>query len=80
MTIWATEWHSKNNLDGERRYIIHEHLLPALFKTRRECRAFIIGKYGYIVDRPDLQEEPHGWHVPKAVKVKVEKVRSKEAR
>jgi len=73
--LWAAEWHSKNYLDGDRRHIIYENLLPALFKTRRECRAFIKEKYGYIAERPDLQAEPHGWRTPKAVKVIISKIK-----
>jgi len=69
--LWAAEWHSKNQLDGERRHIIYENLLPALFRTRRECRDFIKEKYGYIAERPDLQNEPHGWRLPQAIKVKI---------
>jgi len=71
MNIWAAEWHSKNRLDGERRHIIYDNCLPALFRTRRECREFIKDTYGYIAERPDLQIEPHGWRVPHAIKVKI---------
>lgn len=72
INIWAAEWHSRNSLDGDRRYIIlGNDCLPLLFRTRRECRAFIKEKYGYIADRPDLRAEPHGWQMPQAIKVKV---------
>jgi len=69
--LWAAEWRSKNLLDGERRHIIYKDLLPALFRTRRECRSFIKERYGYIANRPDLRNEPHGWRTPQAVKVKL---------
>ncbi len=72
MNLWAAEWHSQNMPDGERRYIIYEGYLPALFRTRRECRQFIQTRYGYIAVRPDLREEPFGWRMPGAIKVKVE--------
>lgn len=71
-TWWAVEWHSVNRLDGDRRHLIWE-FPPRLFYTRRECRAFIEEKYGYIRERPDLQNEPHGWRMPQAVLVIVEK-------
>jgi len=73
--LWAAEWHSKNLLDGERRHIIYNNCLPALFRTRRECREFIKDKYGYIAERPDLRDEPHGWLLPQAVKVIITKGR-----
>ena len=71
VNLWAAEWYSKNLLDGERRHIINLNCLPALFRTRRECRAFIKEKYGYIAERPDLRVEPHGWRMPQAVKVEI---------
>jgi len=45
--------------------------LPALFRTRRECRDYIKEKYGYIKNREDLREEPHGWRLPRPVKVEI---------
>jgi hypothetical protein len=72
--LWAAEWHSNNYLDGETRHIIYgDDCIPALFRTRRECRLFIMDKYGYIKDRKDLRQEPHGWRLPQAVRVKVVK-------
>ena len=69
MGLWGAEWYSKCLLDGESRDIIYENLLPALFRTRRQCRDFIKDRYGFIAGRPDLQREPHGWRMPQAVKV-----------
>ena len=71
MTIWAAQWHSKNKLDGDRKHILNEDCLPVLFRTRQAAREWIKTKYGYIAERPDLQAEPHGWRMPKAVKVKI---------
>jgi hypothetical protein len=71
MTIWAAQWHSRNNLDGDSKYILYEGLLPKLFKTRKEAREYIEKRYGYIATRPDLRAEPHGWRMPQAIKVKV---------
>jgi hypothetical protein len=50
--------------------------LPRLFKTRREAREFAETEYGYIRTRPDLQREPHGWTVPKSIKVDVVEISS----
>ena len=75
MTLWAAEWYSKNKLDGERRHIIYANGVPALFRSRRACRNFINDQYGEIRDRSDLREEPHGWGIPKAIKVIVERVK-----
>ncbi len=72
MNLWAGQWYSRNKLDGITKHILYnEHCLPALFRTRRECREYIKEKYGYIKDREDLREEPHGWRLPKTVKVEV---------
>ncbi|KKN76881.1 hypothetical protein LCGC14_0365320 [marine sediment metagenome] len=69
--LWAAEWRSKNIQDGESRHILYDNCLPALFRTRRECREYIKARYGYIAHCPDLQTEPHGWKVPKAIKVDI---------
>ena len=71
--LWAANWRSCNELDGRKEHIIYENLLPALFRTRQDCRDFIKQKYGYIAERLDLQEEPHGWMTPIPIKVKFEK-------
>lgn len=70
-TYWAAEWHSVNRVDGDRRHLLHRDLVPVLFTTRRAARAYIDAEHGYIRDRPDLRAEPHGWHIPRAVLVRV---------
>jgi hypothetical protein len=78
-TYWAAEWRSVNRLDGDTRHLIHDtdhrechaQHFPLLFHTRREARAFIEEKFGYIRERPDLRSEPHGWRVPQPVLVQV---------
>ncbi len=80
---WAVLWHSRNRLNGDRRHFAHVHGVteqPALFMTRREAREFIKRQYGYIAGRKDLREEPHGWRVPKAVRVTVTVVTREEQR
>lgn len=74
--MWAPEWRSNNHLDGRRRHLClwHRHVgieFPTVFSSRRACRKFIEKHYGYIRNRRDLQQEPHGWRIPQAVKVKV---------
>ena len=70
-TRWAVEWYSRCKLDGEQRYFMWDGSNPALFVTRSQCRAHIKERYGYIKHRPDLRTEPHGWHLPRAVRVRV---------
>jgi hypothetical protein len=65
MKAWAVQWHSRNRLDGDSRFL----MWTPLFRNRRECRAYIDREWGYIRSRPDLRAEPHGWWVPKAVRV-----------
>jgi len=72
--LWAAQWRSKNKLDGETTHIIKVNLIPALFKTKRECLAFIKEKYGYIAMRKDLRIDPHGWKVPIPIKVRIEAI------
>jgi len=44
---------------------------PLLYRTRAECRTAIEIMFGYFRERPDLRAEPHGWKMPRPVKVKV---------
>lgn len=79
--LWAIEWNSTNRLDGQRRHLIRDRdtLLPLLFRTRRLARERIRQSYGYLRDRPDLRAEPHGWRMPRAVRVKIFIVERKAA-
>jgi hypothetical protein len=63
---------SDNRLDGHRAHLVCENLVPVLFATRQAARSFADEKFGYIRNRPDLRDEPHGWRIPRAVKVRVE--------
>lgn len=65
--MWALEWHSKN-AGGERRHIMFHNGLPYLFRTRREALEYREKHFGYI-RREDLRKEPHGWRLPKSVRV-----------
>jgi len=64
---WGVQWRSVNRLDGKSERLIW----TPLFHTRRECRRYIEERYGYIRQRPDLRAEPHGWRMPRAVRVLV---------
>jgi hypothetical protein len=76
--LWAAEWYQHNQLDGiTRRIVYDDRCLPALFRTRRECRDYITEKYGYIKTRKDLRQEPHGWRLPYPVKVEISNVEGK---
>lgn len=69
---WAVQWYSRNRLDGVTRHWEWDYERgPVLFHTRAAARAFIREKYGYIATRPDLRAEPHGWRVPRAIRVSV---------
>ena len=68
---WGALWHSENKLDGIKEYLCFENCLPVLFVTRRQCRDWITTKYGYIKKREDLQKEPHGWRMPRPIRVMI---------
>ena len=71
MTLWAAQWRSESKRDGKDEWLIRELRIPKLFTTRKEARSWIEFVYGYIRTRPDLRAEPHGWKMPRAVKVTV---------
>ena len=68
---WGAEWNSVCKRDGETRYIIFEGGMPLVFGTRAQARHWVKEKYGYIRYRPALQEEPHGWRVPRVVRIRI---------
>ncbi len=71
-TLWAVEHHSVNRLDGDRRWFEgNGEGLARTFRTRAEARAHIENEHGYLRTRPDLKAEPHGWRMPRAVRVTV---------
>ena len=84
---WAIEWRSDSALDGKRRCILGighfgAPLTPLpdcygayhtmVFRSRAKAREFIRRRYGYIAERPDLRREPHGWKMPRPVRVRVD--------
>jgi hypothetical protein len=70
---WGLLWYSRCALDGERSYIIRQRTasLPALFTTRREARDYANEHYGYIKQRIDLRQEPHGWRFPRPIRLRI---------
>ena len=72
---WGLEWYSRNALNGETRHLMWERpLVPLLFLTRADARAYAVQRYGYIKTRPDLRREPHGWRLPRPVRVDLVKL------
>lgn len=70
---WAILSRSKNRLDGAREYLIRDPSTraPLLRNTKREAGEWIEEHYGYLRNRPDLRAEPHGWRMPRPVRVDV---------
>ena len=72
---WAVLIRRQNRLDG---YVASFEGTPdhpsrvLLFHTRREARAHIETRYGYLRQRPDLRREPHGWLAPIPIRVSIE--------
>jgi len=73
VTMWGALWRSENLLDGPVRHLMFAEpwIAPALFRTREQARDWIRRHYGYLRGRPDLRREPHGWRMPKPVKVTI---------
>ena len=69
---WGVEWYSKCRLDGVTCHLMWQSpCQPAIFRTRKEAREWIQKRYGYIKTRMDLRQEPHGWRLPRPVRVRV---------
>jgi hypothetical protein len=71
--LWSVKWVSDSKLDGHTEHLMNVRGLgvPMLFTTREQARIWIKTNYGYIAHRPDLRSQPHGWKMPRAVRVAV---------
>ena len=83
LRAWAVEFHERTRRDGDTRFLLWDHergepFCYRLFRTRRECRAWIDKHHGYLRERPDLRAEPFGWRMPRAVRVEVNRTSTKE--
>lgn len=70
-TIWGLLWRSKNRRDGVTEHLLYVDGVPLIFATKKEAQAYAQRQYGYIKTRPDLRREPHGWRMPKPVRVRI---------
>lgn len=71
---WALVWRQRNKLEGKQERLLSGKWPMAMietFRTRKEAEAKRESEYGYIRNRPDLQMEPHGWKMPKVVRVRM---------
>ena len=66
---WGLLWHAKNRLSGCREHLMFENCELLMFTRRSDARAFAHQKYGYIKTRHDLRVEPHGWRMPRPIKI-----------
>jgi hypothetical protein len=72
---WAILWRSENKLEGYREHLAGDPVHASrtlLFRTRTAALIYNEQRYGYIRNRPDLRREPHGWKMPKVVRVEID--------
>lgn len=69
--IWGLLWRSKNRRDGVVEHLLYVNCLPVLFATKKEASAYAAREWSWLKTRPDLRREPHGWRMPKPVKVRL---------
>ena len=68
---WAIQWRSENRITGKSEFFTWERGVPVLFRTRKQARKHIKQRYGYIATTPSLKVEPHGWKMPRPMRVEV---------
>lgn len=68
---WAIVERRDNRLDGPASWIHFQNLEPKLFRSRESARLYVKERFGYLKSRPDLFAEPHGWRMPKVVRVTI---------
>lgn len=69
--LWGLLWCSNEKVSFDYRpgHLINKECIPVMFLTRRQARAYADKKYGYIKTRKDLRCYPHGWRMPKPVRI-----------
>lgn len=69
---WAVQWRQRDACGRLIAHLVWPELayLP-LFRTRRECLAYIRQRYAFVRDRADLRAPPHRWLTPRPVRVTV---------
>jgi hypothetical protein len=73
--LWGVLWHQRNRLNALMEHLIYLGGLPVLFNTRREAREWSDKWCGYIRTREDLRREPHGWRMPRPVRVTIRRMK-----
>ena len=71
MIRWAVKWSSKNKLYGYQEHFMYDRCCPLLFTSRAAAKTYVNDVWGYLRNRPELRKEPHGWRMPKPIKVRV---------
>lgn len=77
MNWWAIQHrHTAQNLSGKTMTWfeggIRINQPYRVFTTKKEAELYIRNEHGYIAKRQDLRTFPHGWRMPKAVRVAVD--------
>lgn len=70
MSLYGLKWVNRGPYASA--HLLFNNGLPLLFKTRDDARAYAAREYGYIKKRPDLRAFPHGWRMPRPVRVTVQ--------
>lgn len=68
-TAWGVLWRTKTKSHGVTEELLCNNGIPILFRTREQAREWIDALYGYIRHRHDLRKQPHGWRMPRPVRV-----------
>lgn len=66
---WAIQRCSNGRLDGKTDWIMRGR--RGIFNTRTEARAYLNKHHGWMRRRLDLRAKPHGWKMPRVVRVTV---------
>mgnify|MGYP001618532799 FL=1 len=66
---WGLLWHSQNRLDGVREHLLYKDGMPLVFPKRDAARAYAQTYFRDLKTRRDLRMEPHGYRMPRLVKL-----------
>lgn len=74
--LWGIIRITKGGIDGDTERLMYSNYRDGwlIFRTKRECKEYIDEHWSYMKTRRDLRVYPHGWRLPKPVKIEIKRV------
>lgn len=74
--LWGIVHVTKGGIDGDTERLMYSNPRDGwlIFRTKRECKAYIDNYWSYYKTSKDLRAYPYGYRLPKPVKIEIKRV------